>query len=149
MPASIIVRRILPRRLAAACPKGIDVYFENVGGKVFETVFPLFNNYARVPVCGVISQYNATGSAAGTNWVPELMRNVLTKRLTLRGFIVSDFFARYNEFAAEVAGWVKSGRLKYREDIVDGLENAPRGLIGLLRGENFGKRLVRVAAEKS
>jgi hypothetical protein len=133
-------------RLKAACPNGIDVYFENVGGKVFEAVFPLLNNYARVPLCGVISQYNASAPAPGTNWVPALMRGVLSKRLTLRGFLVSDFFARRNEFASEVAGWVKSGRLKYREDIVEGLENAPRGLIGLLRGENFGKRLVRVAA---
>ena len=135
-------------RLKEACPKGIDVYFENVGGKVFEAVFPLLNTYARVPVCGVISQYNATEPLQGTNWVPTLMRGVLTKRLTLRGFIVSDFYPRFNEFAAEVVGWVKSGKLKYREDIVEGLENAPRGLIGLLRGENFGKRLVRVAREK-
>jgi NADPH-dependent curcumin reductase CurA len=134
-------------RLKASCPKGIDVYFESVGGKVFETVFPLLNNYARVPVCGVISQYNATESLQGTNWVPTLMRGILTRRMTVRGFIVSDFFPRYNEFAAEVAGWVKSGKLKYREDVIEGLENAPRGLIGLLRGENFGKRLVRVAPQ--
>jgi NADPH-dependent curcumin reductase CurA len=134
-------------RLKASCPKGIDVYFESVGGKVFETVFPLLNNYARVPVCGVISQYNATESLQGTNWVPTLMRGILTRRMTVRGFIVSDFYSRYREFAAEVVGWVESGKLKYREDIVEGLENAPRGLIGLLRGENFGKRLVRVAPQ--
>jgi len=136
-------------RLKEACPKGIDVYFENVGGKVFETVFPLLNTYARVPVCGVISQYNAAEPLQGTNWVPTLMRGVLTKRLTVRGFIVSDFYPRFNEFATEVVGWVKSSRLKYREDIIEGLENAPRGLIGLLRGENFGKRLVRVAQKES
>jgi NADPH-dependent curcumin reductase CurA len=133
-------------QLAAACPKGIDVYFENVGGRIFEAVVPLLNNYARVPVCGVIAQYNAVAGTQQANWVPALMRSVLSKRLTLRGFIVSDFNARYGEFATEVTGWVKAGRLKYREDIVEGLENAPRGLIGLLRGENFGKRLVRVAA---
>jgi NADPH-dependent curcumin reductase len=134
-------------RLKEACPKGIDVYFENVGGKVFEAVFPLLNTYARVPVCGVISQYNATEPLQGTNWVPTLMRGILTKRMIVRGFIVSDFFPRRNEFTAEVVGWVKSGKLKYREDIIEGLESAPRGLIGLLRGENFGKRLVRVAPE--
>jgi NADPH-dependent curcumin reductase CurA len=134
-------------QLKAACPKGIDVYFENVGGKIFESIVPLLNNYARVPVCGVIAQYNSTEGVSQTNWVPTLMRNVLSKRLTLRGFIVSDFFPRHNEFTGEVVDWVKSGRLKYREDIIDGLENAPRGLIGLLRGENFGKRLVRVAPE--
>ena len=133
--------------LKEACPKGIDVYFENVGGKVFETVFPLLNNHARVPVCGVISQYNASGPLQGSDWVPTLMRAILTKRLTVRGFLVGDFFPRYNEFASEVVGWVKDGKLKYREDIVEGLENAPRGLIGLLRGENFGKRLVRVAQQ--
>ncbi|MGZ5828098.1 MAG: NADP-dependent oxidoreductase [Xanthobacteraceae bacterium] len=133
-------------KLKTACPKGIDVYFENVGGKIFEVIVPLLNTYARVPVCGVIAQYNDNVSTQAANWVPALMRTVLTKRLTLRGFIVTDFFPRSNEFAAEVVGWVKSGKLKYREDIVEGLENAPRGLIGLLRGENFGKRLVRVAA---
>jgi NADPH-dependent curcumin reductase CurA len=135
-------------RLQAACPKGIDVYFENVGGKVFEAVFPLLNTYARVPVCGVISQYNATEPTQGTNWVPVLMRNVLSKRLMLRGFIVSDFFARYGEFMKDMSGWVKSGQVKYREHVIEGLEHAPRGLIGLLRGENFGKALVRVAAPK-
>ncbi len=115
---------------------------------MWEAVWPLLNSYARVPVCGVIAQYNTTGGVQETNWVPALMRSVLSKRMTLRGFVVSDFYPRYNEFAGEVVDWVKSGRLKYREDIIDGLENAPHGLIGLLRGENFGKRLVRVAPEK-
>jgi NADPH-dependent curcumin reductase CurA len=133
-------------KLKAACPQGIDVYFENVGGKIFEVIVPLLNNYARVPVCGVIAQYNEKVDTQAANWVPTLMRSVLSKRLILRGFIVSDFFPRYSEFAAEIVDWVKSGQLKYREDIVEGLENAPRGLIGLLRGENFGKRLVRVAS---
>ena len=136
-----------PTQLTAACPSGIDVYFENVGGRVFEVVAPLLNTYARVPVCGVIAQYNAAVGVQDANWVPALMRSVLSKRLTLRGFIVSDFYPRYSEFASEVVGWVKSGKLKYREDILDGLESAPRGLVGLLRGENFGKRLVRVAPE--
>jgi hypothetical protein len=132
-------------RLKAACPKGIDVYFENVGGKVFEAVFPLLNNYARVPICGVISQYNSDAGVRSENWVPALMRSVLSKRITLRGFLVGDFYTRHAEFAAEMVPWVKQGRVKYREHVIDGLENAPRGLIGLLRGENFGKSLVRVA----
>jgi len=136
----------LADKLKAACPKGIDVYFENVGGKVFEAVVPLLNNYARVPVCGLISQYNATDAAQGSNWVPALMRATLSKRLTMRGFIVSDFFARYGEFMKEMPAWVKGGQVKYREHVIEGLENAPRGLIGLLRGENFGKTLVRIAA---
>jgi NADPH-dependent curcumin reductase len=134
-------------RLKEACPKGIDVYFENVGGKVFEAVFPLLNTYARVPVCGVIAQYNATEPLQGTNWVPTLMRGILSKRMAVRGFIVSDFYPRFSEFAGEVVGWVKSGKLKYREDVIEGLENAPGGLVGLLRGENFGKRLVRVTPQ--
>jgi NADPH-dependent curcumin reductase CurA len=131
-------------QLKTACPNGIDVYFENVGGKVFEAVVPLLNNYARVPVCGVISQYNASSSDPGTNWVPALMRSVLSKRINMRGFIVSDFYSRREEFNKEMVPWVKEGRVKYREHVIEGLENAPRGLIGLLRGENFGKTLVRL-----
>ncbi len=132
-------------RLAAACPKGIDVYFENVGGAVFEAVFPLLNPFARVPVCGLISIYNATALSAGPVLLPHLMRAILTKRLTIRGFIVWDFSARHEDFIRDVSAWVLEGRIKYREDVVDGLKNAPRALIGLLRGENFGKLLVRVA----
>ena len=144
-PASIIARRDLPARLKAACPKGIDVYFENVGGAVFEAVFPLLNNFARVPVCGQIATYNATEMPAGELRTSALTRAILTKRLTLRGFIVSDFAARHGDFLRDVSAWLREGRIKYREDVVDGLEKAPRALIGLLRGENFGKMLVRVA----
>jgi NADPH-dependent curcumin reductase len=133
-------------RLAAACPKGIDIYFENVGGAVFEAVFPLLNPFARIPVCGLISMYNATSLSPGPILLPHLMRAILTKRLTFRGFIVSDFFGRYGDFMHDISTWVGEGRIKYREDVVDGLKNAPRALIGLLRGENFGKLLVRVAA---
>src|ERR1039458_7845654 len=133
-------------RLAAACPKGIDVYFENVGGAVFEAVFPLLNPFARIPLCGLISMYNAISLSPGPILLPHLMRAILTKRLTFRGFIVSDFFGRYGDFMRDVSAWVGEGRIKYREDVVEGLENAPRALIGLLRGENFGKLLVRVAA---
>ncbi len=135
----------LAGRLAAACPKGIDVYFENVSGAVFEAAFPLLNPFARIPVCGLISIYNATSLTPGPILLPHMMRAILTKRLTLRGFIVSDFAARYEDFIRDVPAWVDEGRIKYREDVVEGLENAPRALIGLLRGENFGKLLVRVA----
>jgi NADPH-dependent curcumin reductase len=132
-------------RLKAACPNGIDVYFENVGGPVFEAVFPLLNNFARVPVCGQIATYNATEMPAGGLRTSQLTRAILTKRLTLRGFIVSDFASRQADFLRDVSAWLREGRVKYREDVVDGLDKAPRALIGLLRGENFGKRLVRVA----
>jgi len=134
-----------PARLAAACPTGIDVYFENVGGAVFEAVLPLLNPFARIPVCGLISQYSATSLPPGPNLLPVLMRSVLTKRLTIRGFIVTDFSAKQGEFLRDVSAWLKEGRIKYREDVVDGLEKAPAALIGLLKGENFGKMLVRVA----
>ena len=136
----------LPARLKSACPKGVDVYFENVGGAVFEAVFPLLNNFARVPVCGQIANYNATELPAGSLRTPALLRTVLTKRLTLRGFIVTDFAARQGDFLRDVSAWLRDGRVKYREHVVDGIEQAPRALIGLLRGENFGKMLVRVAA---
>src|SRR5271167_1054787 len=139
----------LAARLATACPKGIDVYFENVGGAVFEAVFPLLNPFARIPVCGLISMYNAISLSPGPILLPHLMRAVLTKRLTFRGFIVSDFFGRYGDFMRDVSAWVGEGRIKYREDVVDGLKNAPRALIGLLRGENFGKLLVRIAPASS
>jgi NADPH-dependent curcumin reductase len=135
--------------LAAACPKGIDVYFENVGGAVFEAVFPMLNPFARIPVCGLISMYNATTLFPGPILLPHMMRAILTKRLTFRGFIVSDFAARYGDFMRDVSAWLGEGRIKYREDVVEGLENAPRALIGLLRGENFGKLLVRIAPASS
>ncbi|MBT3215588.1 MAG: NADP-dependent oxidoreductase, partial [Deltaproteobacteria bacterium] len=124
--------------LKAACPDGIDVYFENVGGKVFETVSPLFNDFARIPVCGIISAYNATELPPGPNLTPLLMRDILVKRLTFRGFIVWDFASQENEALSELANWIKDGKLHYREDIVDGLENAPEAFIGLLEGKNFG-----------
>jgi NADPH-dependent curcumin reductase CurA len=135
-----------PERLAAACPKGIDVYFENVGGKVFDAVLPLLNDFARVPVCGLIAHYNDTAPPPGPDRLPGVMRAVLTRRLTLRGFIVLDFGDQAEAFARDMTEWVKAGKVKYREDVVEGLETAPRALIGLLRGENFGKLLVRVAA---
>jgi NADPH-dependent curcumin reductase len=133
--------------LKETCPKGIDIDFENVGGPVFDAVLPLLNMFARVPVCGLIAHYNATELPGGVDRVPLLLRHVLTKRLTLRGFLVVDVANQQADFLAEVGPLVRDGRIKYREDVIDGLENAPRSLIGLLRGENFGKMLVRVAKE--
>jgi NADPH-dependent curcumin reductase len=127
-------------QLAAACPAGIDVYFENVGGAVQQTVWPLLNDFARIPVCGLIAQYNLTAPMPGPD-----MFSVLRKRLTLRGFIVSDFAARQADFLRDAGEWVRSGRLKYREDVVEGLENAPAAFLGMLQGKNFGKMLVKVA----
>jgi NADPH-dependent curcumin reductase len=136
----------LAAKLAAACPKGIDVYFENVGGAVWQAVLPLLNTYARVPVCGLISQYSASGQAAGPNLLPATMREVLTKSLTLRGFINTEFVAEhYADFLKVVAAGIADGRIRYREDITDGFENAPAAFMGLLQGKNFGKALVRVA----
>lgn len=134
----------LEGRLRAACPKGIDVYFENVGGAVFEAVLPQLNMFARIPLCGLIAHYNATEPPPGPNRVPQLMRAILVKRLTVRGFIVRDHAHLVDDFLRDMSGWLRAGQLKYREDVVEGLEQAPRALIGLLRGENFGKVVVRV-----
>ena len=136
-----------PEKLAAACPKGIDVYFENVGGAVWQAVLPLLNTYARVPVCGLIAQYSATGQSAGPNLLPATMRAVLTRSLTVRGFINTEFVAdHYADFLKIVSAGLADGRIRYREDITDGLENAPAAFMGLLQGKNFGKALVRVAS---
>jgi NADPH-dependent curcumin reductase len=138
----------LASKLREACPKGIDVYFENVGGAVFEAVYPLLNAFARIPVCGLIAQYNET-EASVPKWAPSLMRTVLTKRLTIRGFIVSDFAARHAEFLRDMSQWVREGKVKYREFVTEGLDSAPAAFIGMLKGANFGKQLVRVGPDKS
>ena len=137
----------LAAKLKDACPKGIDVYFENVGGAVFEAVFPLLNAFARVPVCGLIAHYNDT-EAKAPKWAAALMRNVLTKRLTFRGFIVGDFTARYADFLRDMSQWVREGKVKYKEFVTEGLDSAPSAFVGLLKGANFGKQLVRVGPEK-
>src|SRR6202453_4963968 len=132
-------------KLAAACPKGIDVYFENVGGAVWQAVLPLLNGFARVPVCGLIAQYSASGPAAAPNLLPATMRAILTKSLTMRGFINYEFAAdHYAEFLKTVAAGIADGRIRYREDITEGLENAPAAFMGMLQGKNFGKVLVHV-----
>ncbi|MGJ4882908.1 NADP-dependent oxidoreductase [Bradyrhizobium sp. HKCCYLRH1065] len=138
----------LAAKLKEACPKGIDIYFENVGGPVFEAVFPLFNAFARMPVCGLIAHYNDTQSVA-PKWAGALMRNVLTKRLTIRGFIVSDFASRHGDFLKDMSAWVRDGKVKYKEYVTEGLENAPSAFMGLLKGANFGKQLVRVGPDKA
>ena len=130
--------------LKQVCPEGIDVYFENVGGKVLNSVLPLLNDFARIPVCGIISAYNSTELPSGPNLIPSLMRSILVKRLTFRGFIVWDFANQEKEALQQLAKWIKQGKLHYLEDIVDGLENAPESFIGLFDGKNFGKLVVRV-----
>ncbi|UUX50630.1 NADP-dependent oxidoreductase [Nisaea acidiphila] len=134
-------------QLAAACPDGIDVYFENVSGKVFDAVFPLFNPFARMPVCGTIAFYNATSFPEMETKVPALMRAILTKRIRIQGFIVYDFAADYPDFARDMAGWIADGHVTYREDIVDGLDRAPVAFMGLLKGGNFGKLVVKVGQD--
>ena len=137
----------LAARLKDACPKGIDVYFENVGGAVFDAVFPLLNPFARVPVCGLIAHYNDT-EAKPPKWAASLMRAILTKRLTFRGFIVSDFAARHADFLRDMSQWVREGKVKYREFVTEGLDSAPAAFMGLLKGANFGKQLVRVGPDR-
>ena len=136
-----------PDELRQACPKGVDVYFENVGGAVWDAVSPLLNDFARIPVCGLIAQYNMTELPPGPDRTPQLFRQVLTKRLTIRGFIVSDFASQAEAFGRDVSAWLKQGKIKYKEDVVEGLENAPQAFLGLLQGKNFGKLLVRVSKQ--
>lgn len=135
-------------QLAQACPQGIDVYYENVGGKVFDAVLPLLNTAARVPVCGLVSGYNATGLPDGPDRLPLLMATILKKRIRMQGFIIGqDYGHRIAEFQQQMGRWVQEGKIKYREQLIDGLDQAPQALIGLLKGENFGKVVIRVAAD--
>ena len=138
----------LAAKLKQACPKGIDVYFENVGGAVFEAVFPLLNAFARVPVCGLIAQYNDT-EAKVPKWASSMMRAVLTNRMTIRGFIVRDFAARHADFLRDMSQWVREGKVKHREFVTEGLESAPGAFMGLLKGANFGKQLVRIGPDRA
>jgi NADPH-dependent curcumin reductase CurA len=108
---------------------------------------PLLNPFARIPVCGLIAWYNATELPPGPDWTPQLFRSILTKRLTFRGFIVSDFAALEEKFRREVSHWLREGKVRYREDVRDGLEQAPQAFMSLLEGGNFGKLLVRVAPD--
>lgn len=133
------------QQLSQVCPQGIDVYYENVGGKVFDAVLPLLNTSARVPVCGLVSQYNATALPAGPDRLPLLMATLLTKRIRMQGFIIFDDYGdRYSEFAHQMNQWLKEGKIQYREQIIAGLDNAPQTFIGLLEGKNFGKVVIEV-----
>jgi NADPH-dependent curcumin reductase CurA len=135
-------------RLAAAVPEGIDVYFENVGGHVTSAVLPLLNKFARIPVCGLVADYNATEAPQGRDRLPGFLRLVLTRSLTVRGFLQDEFVRdHHDDFLRDMGAWVREGRVRYREDVVDGLDNAPEALGGMLRGANFGKLLVRVAPD--
>lgn len=133
--------------LKAACPNGADVYFENVGGAVFDAVFPLLNRYARVPVCGTVSEYNITEREMVADKMPALLLATLGKRLKLQGFVIGDHFAKMSEFQREAGGWLREGKLNYREEFVDGLENAPRAFMAMLKAESFGKVIVRVSGD--
>jgi NADPH-dependent curcumin reductase CurA len=136
----------LPARLAQACPQGIDVYFENVGGAVFDAVLPLLNVNARVPVCGFISHYNDAAPPTGPDRLPGLMATLLARRIRMQGFIILDHYGeRFDAFRRDMAAWLADGRITLREDVVEGLEQAPEALARLLRGGNFGKTVVKVA----
>ena len=126
--------------LAELAPDGIDIYFDNVGGDHLEAAIGALRTHGRVVACGSISRYNDAEPTAG----PRNMFMVVTKRLRLQGYIISDHYDRYQEFIDQAGDWVRDGRLQYRETVVDGIENAPRAFLGLLRGENIGKMLVKV-----
>lgn len=134
----------LAGRLRDACPDGADIYIELTGGAVTDAVLPLLNTHARVPVIGTIAHYNDADPATATDRLPWLLRQVLVRRLMIQGLIVWDWAHLEADFRREVGGWMRDGSLRYREDVVDGLENAPAALIGLLEGRNFGKLLVKV-----
>ncbi|WP_425071953.1 NADP-dependent oxidoreductase [Sagittula sp. S175] len=133
----------LRKALAEACPDGVDIYWENVGGKVLEAVIPLMNDHGRVPICGTIAWYS--GVDGDTDRLPMVWRSMLTKRLSVNGFIIFDHWGGYRDFLTEVAPKVASGEITYLEDVTEGLENAPEAFISMLSGGNMGKTLVRLA----
>jgi NADPH-dependent curcumin reductase CurA len=135
----------LAQQLAAACPKGVDVYFESVGGAVLYAVAPLLNVGSRVPLCGLIAWYNLEKLPTGGDRTPALLSTVLRRRIRIQGFIIFDHYDRYPAFIRDMQGWLREGHIQYREEVIEGLENAPRGLMGLLQGENFGKLVVHVS----
>jgi len=129
--------------LKELCPKGIDVDFENVGGPIFHAVFKAMNNFGRMAMCGAISEYQDTTPRPG----PEKMFTIIQRRLEIKGFIVSDHIQSMGEFVRDVGGWIKEGKIRYRETMIDGLDNAPKAFMGLLKGENFGKLVVKIGDE--
>jgi NADPH-dependent curcumin reductase CurA len=136
----------MAQKLAAACPKGIDVYFENVGGSSWEAVMPLLNNFARIPVCGLIAHYNQSSLPPGPDRMSVLQGMILSRRIKMQGFIISDHMDRVPDFIGDVGKWFAEGKIKYKEHMVDGLENAPDAFLGLFQGANFGKLVVKVGA---
>ncbi|AXS41700.1 NADP-dependent oxidoreductase [Breoghania sp. L-A4] len=137
--------------LKDACPEGVDIYYENVGGATLEAVMPLMNVWGRIPLCGMIAWYDLGGLGAGrlegADRLPKMWRTILVQRLTVRGFIIFDHYDRFPAFVEEVSGHIRDGRLKYRESIAQGLENAPETFLAMLKGGNFGKQLVQVGAD--
>ncbi len=136
-------------QLAEACPQGIDLYFENVGGAVQQAVLPLLNEHARIPLCGLIAHYNDAGLPDGPDRSPLIWRQMLVKRLKVQGFIIMDHQHEYPVFQREMSQWLAEGRIHYREDVVDGLEQAPAAFLRMLEGGNFGKLVVKVAEPAS
>lgn len=134
-------------KLKQAVPDGIDVYFENVGGAIFKAVLPLMNVHGRIPLCGLIADYDATRLPDGPDRTPLLQRMLLIKRIRMQGFIITDHYqSDYAAFSREMGEWVAQGKVKIREDVVEGLENAPQAFMGMLKGKNFGKVVVRIAS---
>jgi NADPH-dependent curcumin reductase CurA len=131
----------LRQQMKEAVPDGIDVYFDNTGGEIFETCLFAMKNFGRIACCGAVSQYDGAAPPHGPRGIPGL---IVTKRLTLQGFVVMDYDDEREAALKELQGWVASGQLKVQEDIIEGLENTPAALIGLLNGENRGKRMVKV-----
>ena len=126
--------------LKQACPDGIDIYYENVGGKVFDAALPLLNTKARIPVCGLISQYNATKPPLG----PSNLGHVISKQLTIQGFLVGNYFHKMHQFQTDMGKWIAEGRITWKETVLEGIEKAPEAFIGLFKGENFGKMIVKL-----
>lgn len=135
----------LAEELRAACPKGVDVYFENVGGKVFDAVFPQMNNFSRLVLCGGISGYNATALPQGPDRTSQVLMSMTGRRMKASGFVIGDHRDRFDEFQTEVSAWLREGKIRHREDITQGLENAVHAFQGLLEGRNFGKQLVQIS----
>jgi alcohol dehydrogenase len=133
-------------QLRAACASGIDIYFENVAGKVLYAVLPLLNPFARIPVCGMVAWYNLPGLPEGQDMGPAIMGTILRMKVKMQGFIIFDSFppSLYDEFTNDMMCWLKDGSVKYKEHMVEGLENAPEALNQLLIGGNFGKMVVKV-----
>lgn len=134
--------RDIHQALGETCPDGVDVYYDNVGGEILKTTLTHLNNFARIPLCGLISEYNEPEPPAGPNLTP-----ILTKRVKVQGFIVRDHFDKLGDFIEDVGGWLAEDKLHYKEDIVDGLENAPEAFLSLFSGEKFGKLIVQVSED--